>query len=100
MVTMGASAGVHLSLRAAQSSSTAIAEVFFCMKWQSFVLGLCSQSRFSRVHPPASCCNVTIVLLLCRMLHGINEDGDTEIAIANHFGLCVLLVFQASSQPR
>lgn len=45
MVTMDASAGVHLSLCAAQSSSAAIAEVFFCMRWQSFVLGLCSHTE-------------------------------------------------------
>lgn len=44
-VTTDASAGVLFSLCAAQSSGTAIAEVFFCMRWQSFVLGLCSHTE-------------------------------------------------------
>lgn len=58
-VAKNASAGAYFSGCVVQSATTSIAEVFFFMRWQSFVLQLCRhalmQTRFSRIHPLARC---------------------------------------------
>lgn len=116
-VAKNAPAGAYFSGCVVQSATTSIAEVFFCMRRQSFVLRLCRhalmQTRFSRIHPPPIAFNVAIpppiafnvaiTLVLCSILQGINGDDDTERSVANYFGLCVLVVlgtFQARCEPR
>ena len=106
-VAKGASAGAYFSGCVVWSASTSVAEVFFCMRWQSFVLGLCRralmQTRFSRIHPPPIAFNIAVTLLLCSILQGIDGDDDTERSVTNYFGLCVLVglrTFQARPQPR
>lgn len=47
--------------------------------------------------------NITITLLLCSILQGINGDDDTEIPGTNYFGFCVLVAvgsFQARPELR
>lgn len=47
--------------------------------------------------------NITVILLLCSILQGINGGGDTGIPVTNYFGFCVLVVvgnFQARPELR
>lgn len=115
-VLVGMEQGVH-KVRVAKSpgalfpafvvwtATTFIAKVFFCGRGQSFVLGLCRmfslRPDFSGYTPQPIAFNITIILLLCSVLQGINEDDDTEMPVINYFGFCVLVAvgnFQARPQ--
>lgn len=76
-------------------TATSIAEGFLCMRWQSFVLWLCRMFSgtpdFSGYTPQPIAFNITIILLLCNLLQGINGHDDTEIPVTNYSGFCVLV---------
>lgn len=106
-VTKNASAGAYFSGCVAQSATASIAEMFFCMRWQSFVLRLCRHALMQTDFPgyilPPIAFNVAIILLLCSMLQGINGADDTGRSVTNYFGLWVWVVlgtFQARPEPR
>lgn len=101
------SAGALFPAFVVWTASTSIAEVFFCMRWQSFVLQLCRmfscRSDFPGYTPQPIAFSITIILLLCSVLQGINGDDDMGIPVTNYFGFCVLVVvgnFQARPELR
>lgn len=101
------SAGALFSAFVVWTATTSIAEVLFCMRWQSFVLRLCRmfscRPDFPGYTPQPIAFNITIVLLLCSILQGISGHDDKEIPDTNYFGFCVLVAvgsFQARPELR